>query len=408
MEEEYMVRNKIIIISLLVLGQLWILGCSEEKNPLTTEDTPVISKVKLKDRWSTQSSSLYKTEVWVNDPQGFNNLSGVNLTVHENSGGREIFSDSLYDEGAYFYPKAGDVLAGDGVFSNRFQTSEISETNDQAEYIFRFVAFDKQNHESQIWENLVVFGPNSPPVIHQISAPDSLSFQSENTIFMITVSDSDGVEDIAQAYFESENLAKGFTQYEQALYNDGDFENHGDLLAADSIFSTRIFPEFLASKKGIYNLIFHVKDANEEENVEEAEHIIYIENFPSQFLNLTVPEIMSIPPGSEEFNREFMTVEVTDPESLTDIDSVYFFSKKPDSTFANNGQPFIMVDNGFAYNPDNPLIETGDEASGDGVYSFSLLVHNGSLPGDYTFSFYIRDKAGNLSGPVKRIVQLTP
>lgn len=384
-----------------------MLSCSEEKNPVTTGVNPVISKVKLQDKWSTQSSGFYKTEVWVNDPQGLGNLTEVYLTVHESSSGEEIFSDSLYDEGSYHYPEAGDVLAGDGVFSNRFQTADISESADQTEYIFRFIAFDKQNHESQIWENIITFGPNSPPVIHQISAPDSLSFQNENTIFSITVSDSDGIEDIDQAYFESENLTKGFTKYEQDLYNDGDFENHGDLIAGDSIFSTRILPDFLAYKDGAFNLIFHVEDTYEEENRNEAKHLIYIGNLFSRFVAFDIPDVILIPPGSGEFNRELMTVEVIDPEGLADIDSVYFFSLKPDSSLANNGQPFIMVDNGLSYNPGNPLVETGDETSGDGIYSLSLLVYNGSSPGEYTFSFYIRDKAGNLTGPVKKTLQLT-
>jgi len=384
-----------------------MLSCNEENNPVATGVNPEISKVKLQDKWSTQSSGFYKTEVWVNDPQGLGNLTGVYLTVHESSGGEEIFSDSLYDEGSYHYPDAGDVLAGDGVFSNRFQTADISESVDQAEYIFRFIAFDMQNHESKIWENIITFGPNSPPVIHQISAPDSLSSQNENTIFSITVSDSDGIEDIDQAYFESENLTKGFTKYEQDLYNDGDFENHGDLIAGDSIFSTRILPDFLAYKDGAFNLIFHVEDTYEEENRNEAKHLIYIGNLFSRFVAFDIPDVILIPPGSGEFNRELMTAEVTDPEGLADIDSVYFFSLKPDSSLANNGQPFIMVDNGLPYNAGNPLIETGDEKSGDGIYSLSLLVYNGSIPGEYTFSFYIRDKAGNLTGPVKKTLQLT-
>ncbi|MCK4559328.1 MAG: hypothetical protein KAV45_06055 [Calditrichia bacterium] len=401
-------KNKLLFSSILIIFLLWMLSCSEEKNPVATGVNPVISKVKLQDKWSTQSSGFYKTEVWVNDPQGLGNLTGVYLTVHESSGGKEIFSDSLYDEGSYHYPEAGDVLAGDGVFSNRFQTADISESVDQAEYIFRFIAFDMQNHESQIWENLITFGPNSPPVIHQISAPDSLSFQNENTIFSITVSDSDGIEDIAQAYFESKSLNRGFTLYEQELYNDGDFENHGDLLAGDSIFSTRILPEFLAGKKGQYDLIFHVEDTNEEQNMAEAKHLIYIENFKSEFVAFDIPDVILIPPGSGEINRELITAEVSDPEGLADIDSVYFFSLKPDSSLANNGQPFIMVDNGLPYNPGGNLwIETGDETAGDGIYSLSIFADNTSLPGVYTFSFFIRDKAGNLTGPVKKTLQLT-
>ena len=398
--------KKITLISVLILMQVWISSCHEDKNPVNTGNTPVISQVRLMDRWSTQSSRLNRVEVWVSDPQGFDDISGVYLTVYEQAGGNQIFADSLYDDGAFYYPKAGDVLAGDGVYSNRFYTSEISDNREEADYIFRIVAFDKQDHESQIWEKTILFTPNSPPAILHISVPDSLSFQSEQTIFMITVSDSDGLADIARAYFESKDLAKGFIKYEKALYNDGDFENHGDLLAGDSVFSTRIFSDFLIGKKGIYNLIFHVEDMNQEENVDMADHLIFIENFASQFMALTVPETMDIPPGVGEYNRGFMTAEVTDPESLSDIDSVYFFSRKPDSTFANNGQPFILVDNGYPYNPENPLIETGDEIASDGIYSLSLLVYNGSIPGDYTFFFYIRDKAGNLTGPVKKIIRL--
>jgi len=80
-----------------------MLSCSEDKNPVTTGENPVISKVKLQDKWNTQSSTLYKSEVWVNDPQGLSNLSGVYLTVHRSSDGEEIFSDSLYDEGQLCY-----------------------------------------------------------------------------------------------------------------------------------------------------------------------------------------------------------------------------------------------------------------------------------------------------------------
>jgi hypothetical protein len=399
--------NKSIVISTIILSIFWIISCSEENNPVTTGSDPVISRVNMKDYWDTQSSGLYKTEVWVNDPQGIGNLAGVYMTVHESSGGEEIFADSLYDDGAHFYPEGGDVLAGDGVYSNRFRAVDISRNSNQTEFIFQFIAFDKQNHESQIEENSVTFSPNSPPVIHQIFAPDSLSFRDENTIFSITVSDSDGIENITRAYFESKNLTKGYTLFEQELYNNGDIENHGDLIAGDSIFSTRIMTEFLAGKKGQYELIFHVEDSNEEQNMNEAKHLIYIENFKSEFVAFNIPEVMSIPTGPGDPNRELITVEVSDTEGLADIDSVYFFSMKPDSTLAFSGQPLILVDNGLPYNRGgNIFIETGDETAGDGIYSLSIFAENTSLPGVYIFSFFIRDKTGNLTGPVERTLEL--
>ena len=80
---------------------------------------------------------------------------------------------------------------------------------------------------------------------------------------------------------------------------------------------------------------------------------------------------------------------------------------KPDSSLAQNGLPFIMVDNGLPYNPEGDIfVETGDEVGGDGIYSLSIFVDYRNSPGEYTFSFYIRDKVGNLTGPVKKTLQL--
>jgi hypothetical protein len=398
-----MSKRAIILIYLIII--IGIMSCSEEKNPVATGKDPVISEVKLQNNWNTKASSIYKTEVFVNDPQGPGNLAGVTLSVHERDGNALIYSDSLYDDGSYYFPQSGDVLAGDGVYSNRFRALDISRNSDQTEFIFRFLASDEENNQSQIWEENVFFAANSPPEIQQIVAPDSFSFEGVNTIFSITVSDSNGLDDIASAYFESENIAKNFSQFEQDLYNDGDFENHGDEVAGDSIFSARITTDFLVAKKGEYKLIFHVEDLKGEENVEEASQLIYVNNFASQLLNIDIPTSITIPGGSD-INRELMKVEVADSESLADIDSVYFYSLKPDSNLANNGEPFIMVDNGLSYNPGNPLVETGDEVAGDGVYALSLLVNSSNLPGIYTFSFYIRDRAGNLTGPVKRTIEL--
>jgi hypothetical protein len=373
-----------------------------------TGNVPVISEVRLAANWNTSFARKYKAEVWVKDPQGAGNLKGVYLTVHESSGDKEIFSDSLYDDGAHFNPNDGDVIAKDGVFSNRFLASEVIKNSSQNDVIFRFIAYDKQNNVSQQWDKLITFSPNSPPAINQIFAPDSLSFMDENIIFSITVSDSDGIEDIVRAYFQSEKTDNGVIRYEQDLFNDGDFENNGDLVAGDSTFSARITKSLLVAKKGIYNLIFHVEDLSETQNVTEAKHQIYIENFESRFIEINTPNELAIPTEPDQQIRELITVEVSDPEGLTDIDSVYFFSLKPDSTLAQGGLPFIMVDNGLPFNPNgNVFLETGDEEYGDGIYSLSIFSDFSSNPGEYTFLFYIRDRAGNLTGPVERKIQLT-
>ena len=62
----------------------------------------------------------------------------------------------------------------------------------------------------------------------------------------------------------------------------------------------------------------------------------------------------------------------------------------------------------YLANPGGNLwVETGDEVAGDGIYSLSIFADYTSTSGVYTFSFYIRDKVGNLTGPVKKTLLLT-
>ncbi len=399
--------NKKILPHLFILVIIiFSIGCSKEDNPVSLGVVPSITKLKLPDKWNIRTSPNYKIEVWATDPQGMSNLSGVQMTITESSSGNQIFIDSLYDDGAYYHINDGDVLAGDGVYSNNYRPSDINQALDEAEYLFQFKAVDKQHNESQVLEYPVFFGPNSRPQVQRISAPDFIQSGISDVIFSITASDSDGTDDIIISFFESENLEKGYKKFEQYLYNDGNLTNHGDETANDSVFSTKINFDFLSGKQGRYNLLFYVEDSFGERNTEVATHEVVIGNEPGEFLQINVPEQMNLPITVDDYNRELMTTEVSDPDGLADIDSVYFYSLKPDSTFANDGLPILLVDNGLSFNINNAGVETGDLDPGDGIYSFSILTYQDTITGLYTFSFYIRDKAGNLTGPVIKTINI--
>jgi hypothetical protein len=401
------VKFKIRFILPLAVVMMLNLNCNEEsENPVTTGETPQISKISIPDKWNTLTAVKYKIEVTVTDPQGFADLAGAYFTVESISTGEVFFTDSLYDDGSYYFP-SGDVLAGDGIFSNRYETRSIASPLSEEGYMFSFLAVDKHNHESAIEQQTVFFGPDSRPQIQSVTAPDSLTTTINDIIMNITVSDSDGVDDIMTAFFESQKSDAGFTKFEQYLYNDGDFINNGDITAGDSVFSARLNPDFVSGKQGNYRLLFYVQDTYGELNDIAAEHLLYIGNLPGKFLQITAPDTLQIPSGLGSYNRGLLTASVSDPEGLSDIDSVYFFSLKPDSTYANNGLPFLMVDNGQPFNILNPLVESGDSIAGDGIYSLSLLVYDDANPGLYTFTFYMRDKAGNLSSPAQKKIHLS-
>jgi hypothetical protein len=398
------VRSGIFIVVLPLF-----FACNEhDDTPVDLEADPIIESVTLQTRWNTRSSTPYRIEVKTRDPQGPSNLDIVYLRITEQDKDAVIFSDSLYDDGAFYHPDDGDVLAGDGVFSNRFLPSLISTSAEELTYVFDFVALDQDGHESKSVERIVIFAPNYSPYIFQVTAPDTFPWINNEVVFSISVADSDGIDDIINVYFESQEVATGAKKFESNLYNDGDITAHGDTVAGDSIYSAKLDSSFRVNKQGQYDLFFHVEDSYGEEYTFTPAHRIFVGNAGAQFVSIHVPTVMTKPPTPGDYNRELMTVEVSDPQGLADIDSVYFYSLKPDSTLANMGKPFLLVDDGVPFNPSTRDPETGDLAAGDGIYSYSIIVYNNPQTnlGVYTFYIYIRDKAGNLTGPETRQIAI--
>ncbi len=124
-------------------------------------------------------------------------------------------------------------------------------------------------------------------------------------------------------------------------------------------------------------------------------------NDAGEITQTEVPDSMEIPTESGSYNRELVKVWVSDPQGLDDVKSVYFYSRKPDGTLANNGDSLLLVDNGKGFNYNNPWDEAGDEQAGDGIYSLSILMFIDTQPGKYVFTFYMEDKGGNQSEGVK-------
>ena len=82
-----------------------------------------------------------------------------------------------------------------------------------------------------------------------------------------------------------------------------------------------------------------------------------------------------------------------DPDGAGDIDSVYFIVTRPDST--SNGIHFAMNDRG----------ELGDSVPGNNRYSTGIQAPAPqSQSGNYTFTFYARDKHGNNSNNPSAII----
>jgi len=255
-------------------------------------------------------------------------------------------------------------------------------------------------------EKAIFFGANKPPEFTRVVAPDTFPWY-ESALVQATVTDSNGLADIKNIYVESQTPATGVKRLETNLYDDGDMSLHGDPVAGDGEYSAFLDSTFRIGKHGLYTLLFIAEDSFGEKNENIPEESIFVGNSVGNFISIFVPDTMPKPTGSS-FNRELLTARVSDPQGLSDIDSVYFFSLKPDSTLANNGQPFVLLDNGLPFNINNAFVEVGDAVAGDGIYSFSLIVTSTTESGTYTFTFFMKDKAGNRTpAQVRRITIIT-
>jgi hypothetical protein len=396
---------KINYLYFIIVFALLCLSCSDDAPPVANETQPNIEEIRMTDKWNPRLGQAYKIEVVANDPQGSENLSAVLLSVRKDSGGSVIYTDSLHDDGAWFNKDDGDVLAHDGIFSDRYTPQQINPQSPIGMYYFSFDVFDSDGNQGATVEIPVSFGENIPPEITRISAPDSFSIFAPDSAIQITVNDSDGIDDIKSVFFESRIKGAISSKFEGQLYNDGDAV-HGDAVAGDSVFSTVLTTPFLVGKNGTYELLFFAQDNFGEINTETAVHEIDAHNFPPQYSSLGVSDVIKKPVPPDTYNRSTITMAVSDPEGLTDIAQVYFYSLKPDSTLANNGQPIQMQDNGLPFNENNPGIEVGDEVAGDGIYTFPLLVTPDTESGIYKLSFYVTDKANNITGPVEREITI--
>ena len=393
------------LLIILMLAGILILPACKDEDPLGVSALPTIVQIRIAEKWKPGAAELYKIESRISDPQGTDDISTVLISVRRQESGITVYEDTLFDDGAFIFPQDGDVFARDGVFTNRFSTEMIDPGVSNGQYVFGFVARDNSGNESAIVERTVIFSDNAPPVIGTIMLPDTFSVMKQDLRLTAVVTDTNGQENIDRVFYESRNPATGVIKFEGELYDDGDWEQHGDLQAGDSVYSARLDTGLAVGKSGIFELLVNAEDGFGETAAGQTAQL-FIENLVPGFGAIDVPESLNRPAPGASSLRRLITVQALDPEGLADVDSVYFFSRKPDMTFANNGLPIILQDNGLPFNPNNPAVAVGDLRAGDGVYSFSLIVDAVTQLGTYRFSFYIRDKAGNLSPVLIRDVNI--
>ncbi len=207
-------------------------------------------------------------------------------------------------------------------------------------------------------------------------------------LFSVTVQDSNGIDDLKELILTLRKGGTLITTYPDTL----------ELItspAPDTVLFGAFFDSsFAAERIGDYELEFQAMDLSDDSSTILTK-MIYLENKAPILFDPELPNTLQRQIGSL-----LVQISVKDPQGLNDMDSVYFQSRKPDSTLAADGFRFILFDDGNANN--------GDPVAGDGEFSWIVPIPPDADLGTYTFMFRARDKVGNLADSLHKSFLLVP
>lgn len=240
-------------------------------------------------------------------------------------------------------------------------------------------------------------GKTIAPVLLSIDAPDSLLSGTHPVQFAATAQDSDSISDLPAVLMSFVRAGESAKVETLSI-----LDEH----SADSGKFSALFDSTLgAGLSGDYSLEFQAMDSKGALS-NTLEKSIFVENLRPSLFAIESPDTLQRQIALPVLVR----LNVSDPQGVEDIDSVYFKFLKPDGSFGasaesaegtdfkEGGFHFLLFDDGNA--------EIGDLVSGDGRYSYSFPIRGDALLGTYTFFFFSRDRAGNLSDEVSRNFEL--
>jgi len=371
-------------------------GCSERELPvpIKADSVPVLEKHIIPSFVNPGKSFMVTIQVKNAAPA---DVDSVSLSIRK-AGETGSVHFALFDDGAAMHENDEDVVAHDGIFSQKI--SWQASIQQREEFIFRFEATDKQNQQSEPLEVTVVSIANSPPRIAAISMPDSLPSGFDGLQYIkVTATDSNEVDDIVQVNYRGSRNDTTF--FQGTLKDDG---LGGDEMAGDGVFSVSLDRSFAITKKGSYEMVFEAQDKSGSKS-QPASRALLIGNGAPIGSNISAPDSVKRPTTGT--TSRLITIRVDDPQTLKDVKSARLEWKKPDGSFPSTGPYFTIYDNGLPFDVSKwDLGYRGDAVAGDGVYSITGVFDSDDLLGPYTLTFQIEDWVGNKSVPLVHIIRL--
>lgn len=220
---------------------------------------------------------------------------------------------------------------------------------------------------------------NQPPEIFSIQAPGYIS--ANDTIFVRTYDNENDTLSLQAVVFTAGGNSVG-SAFSKAFTDDG---LAGDKIAHDNIFTGIINRSaLLAQATSQFEFVFTVSEKGK--NTGASETIIISQNpdngHPPVISNLTAPDTVN----TSLISEFFITVSVSDPEGLSDIQSV---TRTTPSNLVLN-----LNDSGV----------NGDVTAGDGVYTERVSVDPAPPDGSYVFTFQATDLLGLKSNIIQKTI----
>ena len=384
-------KNYITILALCLMCLL-LFSCSEDEGEITEAlPPPQLESIDLPSKMALNSDYFHYFQAGITG-----DLAGIAVTcIMLDSLDSEIGEFTLRDDAGAFEildePDfasvfSGDVVAGDGIFTRKVNSLF---TDYEGYFSARFIvtACDsdmifQDEYPLEVYEN-------QPPQLYTPNLPSILVSGFEPFNLEIEVTDPQGYSDIAAVQFEVHPLGNEYPMEDPE--NDGFFTYY-----LEASFAAGIFP---ADYVFIFTAIDSIGEISAPVNVN-----VYIENDPPILIEpmleaegiTTYPSsgdsLLSIPdPGDTTMVK--VTVKVSDPQTLLDIDSVYINYQRPTGIWTM-GYP--MADNGLEWDLElylQGLPYLGDETAGDSVFTFTKPYTFEVDPGLHQFHFQCYDKA---------------
>ena len=185
------------------------------------------------------------------------------------------------------------------------------------------------------------------------------------------------------------------------LYDDG---TNGDILMGDGLHGLKIandstnITNILGDDSGHVYMDFVATYKTETVTVSDS---FRIGNIIPRFLSISFPDSMPHPTEPNYYAIDSIFVSVFDPYGLKDIRSCYLMLKKPDGSFANNGQPIYLKDDGVKSSEN---ISIWDSKANDGIFTRLITIGYENPLGKYYGIFYLYDWGGLSSTHMDSVV----